>query len=134
MPDSTEVEAMWASRTSEGYKIDNIPFYARGISAEDIVSASPDADGMLRFGALVVPGQHSTIRLWFAKDSESEVDRIRQELRDMGCSSELSDLPRLVAVDIPPTVPYHIVKNALDSYETEGVLEYEESCLAVPSA
>lgn len=129
-PDSTEVEAMWAIPTIEGFKLDNIPFYAPGIAVGDIVSASPDPDGTLRFVSLVTPGQHSTVRLWFAKDRESEVHRIRQELRDLGCPSELSDLPRLVAVDIPPTISYDIVRSILDSYESDGVLEYEESCLA----
>lgn len=132
-PDSPELEAMWAIPTIEGFKLDNIPFYARGIAAGDIVSASPDPDGMLRFESLVTSGQHSTVRLWFAKDHESEVQRIRQELRDLGCTSELSDLPRLVAVDIPPTISYDVVRNVLDSYESDGVLEYEESCLANPT-
>ncbi|MDP2825168.1 MAG: DUF4265 domain-containing protein [Sulfuritalea sp.] len=129
---STEVESMWAIPTIEGFKVDNIPFYAHEISAGDIVSASPDPGGMLRFEALVTPSQHSTVRLWFAKDRESDVPRVRQELRDLGCPSELSDLPRLVAVDIPPTISYDIVRDLLDSYENVGLLEYEESCLGKP--
>jgi len=32
-------ERMWACKVGEGqYKIDNIPFYARGVSANDVVS------------------------------------------------------------------------------------------------
>lgn len=129
---SKEVESMWAIPTVEGFMLDNIPFYAREISAGDVVSASSDPDGMLRFEALVTPSRHSTVRLWFAKDCESEVPRVRQELRDLGCPSELSDLPRLVAVDIPPTISYDIVRNLLDGYEKIGLLEYEESCLGKP--
>lgn len=126
---STEVEAMWAIRTAEGFKLDNIPFYAREISAGDIISASPDPDGMLRFKTLITPSQHSTVRLWFTKGREDEVPHVRQALRDLGCPSELSDLPRLVAVDIPPTISYDIVRNVLNNYESDGLLEYEESCL-----
>lgn len=126
---SSELESMWAIPTIDGFKVDNIPFYAREVSVGDIVSASPDPGGMLRFKALITPSLHSTVRLWFANDRESEVPRVRQELRDLGCPSELSDLPRLVAVDVPPTISYEIVRNFLDNYENVGLLEYEESCL-----
>ena len=46
----------------------------------------------------------------------------------MGCPSEL-DLDRLVAVDIPPTVPYSDVRAYLEKNERLGVFEYEEGCL-----
>lgn len=124
-----EIESMWAIPTIGGFRIDNIPFYAREIATGDIVSAKRDTDGVFWFDTLLRASQHSTVRLWFAKNFENEVLRIRQELRSMGCPSELSDLNRLVAVDIPPTVPYDMVRDALEKYEREGLLEYEESCI-----
>ena len=126
---SKDLESMWAVPTADGFRIDNIPFFAYEIATNDIVSARRDTDGMLWFETLVKGSQHSTVRLWFAKDFENEVSRVRRELRNIGCSSELSDLNRLVAVDIPPTVPYSVVRDVLDKYECEGLLEYEESCL-----
>jgi len=133
---SKEVESMWAIPTENGFSIDNIPFYAQELALGDVIAASPDADGMLRFDRLVVTSNHSTVRLWFDEGSVDQVPRIRQELRDLGCSSELSNLPRLVAVDIPPTVPYVHIRNVLDRYEQAGLVEYEESCLVggTPSA
>ena len=127
--ESTEIESVWAIPIDNGYKIDNIPFYAREIALGDIVSARPDADSMLRFEELVEPSQHSTVRLWFAVGSEGEVPRVRQELRQMGCSSERSDLNRLVAVDIPPSVVYAQIHTRLSKYEQEGLREFEEACL-----
>ena len=129
VPGSIEVETLWAIPSANGFKLDNIPFFAREVSVGDVVSAKPDLDGMLRFGALVKASQNSTVRLWFAKNKENEVARVRQNLRDLGCSSEISDLPRLVAVDIPATISYAIVRKVLDEYEKVGLLEYEESCL-----
>ena len=130
---STEVEAMWAIPVNDGLKLDNIPFYVREIALGDIVAAQATLDGMLQFKAMVMPSLHSTVRLWFAQGRESEVPRVREELRGLGCPSELSDLPRLVAVDIPPTVLYDVVRNILDIYETDGLIEYEEACLATKS-
>lgn len=121
-----EVESVWAVPVSTGYRIDNIPFYAKEVAHNDIVMAEPDQDGMLRFIGLVAPSGHSTIRLWFA--NEADVAAVRDALRRMGCPSEL-DLSRLVAVDIPPSIPYPRVRDYLDQQERAGIFEYEEACL-----
>lgn len=123
---SVEIESVWAVPVQNGYQIDNIPFYAKEVAYGDIVSAKPDEDGMLRFTALVTASGHSTIRLWFA--NEMDVTPVRDALRGMGCPSEL-DLSRLVAVDIPPSIPYESVHTYLDQQESAGIFEYEEACL-----
>jgi len=129
-PSTVEIESMWAIPVDGGFKLDNIPFFVQGLALDDVVSAERDSTGMLRFTSVVSYGRHSTVRLWFAKEHEGQVSRVRQRLRELGCPSELSDLPRLVAVDIPPGVPYVNVQVVLDKYERDGVFEYEEACLA----
>jgi hypothetical protein len=49
-------------------------------------------------------------------------------MRALGCNSEL-DLPRLVAADVPPNIPYEQIRSYLDEKERAGVFEYEEGCL-----
>lgn len=120
------VESVWAIPVEQGYQIDNIPFYAKEVACNDVVSASSDEEGLLYFTGLIKASGHSTIRLWF--ESRVDVAEVRDTLREMGCSSEL-DLPRLVAVDIPPSVPYERVRTYFDQLECAGVLEYEEACL-----
>lgn len=124
--ENKEVESVWARPVENGYQIDNIPFYAMEIACNDVVSVKSDKNGMLHYAGLVAASGHSTIRLWFA--NETDVGRIRNELRAMNCSSEM-DLPRLVAVDIPPAVPYGNVRRYLDEQEAAGTFEYEEACL-----
>lgn len=121
-----DIESIWAVPTTHGYRIDNIPFYAKGVAYDDEIIAVPGEDGMLRFIELRSPGGHSTIRLWFA--NKADVKPVREALRAMDCSSEL-DLNRLVAVDIPPTVPYARVRAYLEQQEVAGVLEFEEGCI-----
>ena len=129
-PDQLEVESVWAVPVDGAYRIDNIPFYAQGIALGDLVAVSQDEDGMLRFRSLVLPSGHSTVRLWFPKDSDSnKVMEVRNQLRGMGCPSEVSDIPRLVAVDIPPSVSYKVVRQFLDEHEKLGAFEFEEACL-----
>jgi hypothetical protein len=67
------------------------------------------------------------VRLWFA--NENCVPQVRDELTRMKCASELSNLPRLLAVDIPESVPYAAVKAYLDQGEGAGTFEYQEACL-----
>lgn len=123
---AVDIESVWAIPVREGYKIDNIPFYAREVACNDVVSAQANEDGALCYTGLRVASGHSTIRLWFA--NEVNVTPVREHLRGIGCSSEL-DLPRLVAVDVPPSVPYSDVRAYLDAEEAAGILEYEEACL-----
>ncbi|MCD9127672.1 DUF4265 domain-containing protein [Luteimonas fraxinea] len=124
--ENPDIESLWATPVGKNYEIDSIPFYVRSVACGDMVSAVPDEEGALRFSGLVSASGHSTIRLWFAK--EEDVLKTRNELRVMGCPSEL-DLPRLVAVDVPPSVPYGEVRSYLDGKENAGVFEYEEACL-----
>jgi len=122
-----ETETMWVIRRDDGYEIDNIPFYVKELALGDVVGARPDASGVLWYSELIRPGGHSTIHLWFS--SEKEVESVREALRELGCSSEVSDLPRLVAVDVPPDVAYEKVKAFLKQGESAGRFEYQEACL-----
>jgi hypothetical protein len=121
-----EVESLWGLRRSKGVELDNIPFYARGVALGDVVAVKADPDGVLWFDGLVRASGHSTIRLWFAR--EDDVQSTCAELRTFGCSYE-GDLPRLVAIDIPPNVPYDSIREYLDRQEAASVFEYEEACL-----
>ena len=123
---SLEIESLWAVSKAGGYQIDSIPFCAKNIACNDIVSAEPDSGGMLWFKALVFASGHSTVRLWFA--DAGHVAAVRERLREMGCATEL-DLLRLVAVDIPPSTRYEAVHTYLEQQELAGVLEYEEACI-----
>jgi hypothetical protein len=122
-----ETETMWTIPREEGYEIDNIPFYVTELAVGDIVSAEQDTDGVLWYARLTRASGHSTIRLWFA--SQDDVQKTRDALTNLGCASEISDLPRLVAVDIPSTVPYDKIKAFLENGEKEGIFEYQEACL-----
>jgi len=122
-----EVETMWAIEREDGHEIDNIPFYVQSIALGDLVAAVPGDGGMLEFSRVTKSSGHSTVRLWFAR--EEDVSVVREELKRMGCSSEISNLSRLVAVDVPPTVSYAKVKAFLDEGEAAERFEYEEGCL-----
>ncbi len=129
-------EWLWASRVSDStFKIDNIPFFAKLISCGDIVAAEQTNMGII-FRELVQPSGHSTVRVIVHRCDRSDdqlhaaVEDVRQVLRVMGCSVELSHIPGLIAVDVPPEVNYESVAAFLSQKERDGLLGYEEACLA----
>lgn len=122
----TATEALWAQPCKEGFKLDNIPFYAYNLAYADIVSAV-EYDGLLFIDGLIKASKHSTVRLWF--QDIADVPLAREQLKSMGCGSEISNLPRLLAVDIPATVAYERVKAYMDQGQRQSIWEYEEACL-----
>ncbi len=120
-----EVESMWAERSGQYYRLDNIPFFARNVACNDLVSAKLDANGVLWFVRVVEPSSHSTIRI-FATNFD-DVERIRRELELLGCACELYNR-MLIAVDVPWNVSYELIREYLESFKARGEMEYQEAC------
>jgi hypothetical protein len=122
------VESLWALPVGEGlFKLDNIPFFATGVAVDDIVSAQEEG-GVLRYREVVQPSAHSTLRVIVY--DEAEVARVRALFSEKGCSTELSHIPGLIAIDVPPAVSLEALKPILDEGRAQERWDYEEACLA----
>ena len=120
-------ESLWAIDVGAGlYQIDNIPFFATGIALNDIVSAKLE-HGALQYEEVVRASGHSTLRV-IAYDT-SQMPAVRAFFEQMGCSTELSHLPSLVAIDVPPTVAFEPLRQVLASGREQDRWDYEEACL-----
>ncbi|HEX8436434.1 DUF4265 domain-containing protein [Archangium sp.] len=123
-------ETLWAVQVGEGlFKIDNIPFFVLGIAVEDVVSAVPE-EGVFRFKEVVHPSSHGTLRV--VVNDPADVPAVHALFQQMGCSTEQSHLPRLIAIDVPPSVSWNELKRVLDSGREQERWGYEEACLAEP--
>jgi len=123
-------ETLWAIKAGDGlFKIDNIPFFALGVAVNDIVSAVPE-ENAFRFKEVAQPSGHSTIRV--VVYDAADVAAVRTLFKQLGCSTELSHLPRLLAVDVPPSVSLAELKQVLESGRHQDRWGYEEACLAQP--
>ena len=121
-------ESVWATPVAQGlYRLGNIPFFARGVSYEDVVSAVRKDDGTLGFVEVVRPSGHSTLRVIVYE--ESDAPGLRHELEELGCDTEQSHIPNLFAVDVPPSVSLEAVRQLLDADTASEHWEYEEACL-----
>lgn len=125
--DIDSIESAWGVEVNEGYRLDNILFYTQNYSWNDIVSIQ-EKEGDLYVTGLLEEGGHSTINVLFKNDNE--VKQVRRELKELGCDSELSNSPNLIALDIPPNTDYSTIKNYLDKGELAERWEYQEACLS----
>jgi len=125
--DTAGYESMWVSEAEGGYRVDNIPFYAKGIAYGDIIAVEEE-DGAYYFEELVEASGHSTVRVVFF--DLSIMDEVKKKLLEIGCDWEgmKPDMP-LLAVDIPPSIDYSIVKEYLGSGRSAGLWDYQEACL-----
>jgi hypothetical protein len=119
-------ESVWAEPQDDGtYKIKNVPFYAKGVSCEDIVEAEPE-EGALMFKTVVRHNGHSTYRIYASSgrttpDVESLVGRLQQ----MHCDIEPAT-DKLVGVDVLPEADIYKVYEALADAERSGKIDFQE--------
>jgi len=106
------------------YRIDNSPWYVYGISNGDTVTAHAH-DGELVFDAVVERSGHSTFRV-IVRDPD-DVQAVRDEFRALCCPSELSDIPRLIAIDVPPGVHLGDLQMVLEGGKASDRWDYEEA-------
>ncbi|MET7931211.1 DUF4265 domain-containing protein, partial [Streptomyces sp. NPDC005349] len=70
------VESMWAVNLGDGtVRLDNTPWFVRGVASGDIIKVELDGDGVLWAGETVWPSQNCTIRLIVLKDDGSAAAR-----------------------------------------------------------
>ncbi len=104
---SAEVETLWAHDLgADRYRLDNSPFYAYGVSWEDVVYAPFDpTEGFPTFREVVWKSGNRTIRVILDPPAApgNESANLLNELVSLGCSCERAT-QSYVAVNIPPSV------------------------------
>ncbi len=122
-------DSVWAeSLGSERYRVESCPFFAYGISRDDVIRAdeAPGQGGPV-LDDVLEKGGHRTLRLTLGPSVElrsAQVQRILEKLIDLGCTHELLR-PRLVAIDLPPEVDLAVAAELLQAASTSGALSWE---------
>jgi len=125
-------ETLWARPLGGNrFRIQNVPFYACGISYDDVVEA-PTLDNQNVVRAVVQRGGHSTYRIFVTKDKS--LKRFREfwvPLERLGCTVERAT-ERLFGVDVPPESDIYKVYDLLQAGETALVWDFEEAHVGHP--
>ena len=124
-----EIETMWVRAIGDDkYVVDNIPFYVKLISLNDIVGGKKNAEGDLVFDSVVTSGGHSTIRI--VVFDQSKVAEVCQTCEGLKCSIEIADNKKLLAVDVPPHISWDHVIGRISSLAEAGLVDYEEASIS----
>jgi hypothetical protein len=120
---------LWAEPLGSGrYRVESCPFFAYGVSREDVVRAGEAAGREApRLEDVVEKSGHRTLRLALDPDvelSSTVVQRLLERLLELGCTHELYR-PKLVAIDLPPDADLAVVAELLQTHAREGSLVWE---------
>jgi hypothetical protein len=126
-------ETMWAEDTANGaYRLRNIPFYAMGVSLDDLINARQEEDQLV-FSGVIARGGHSTYRV-FLRDTttDAQFSRLWEALERLGCSYE-GATKRLIAIDVPPEADIHAAYKILQQGEAVGLWDFQEGHCGHPT-
>lgn len=123
-------ERVWARDLGRNlYRLDNTPWFVRGVSCYDVVEARAGSPGELPLVRHVVEhGGHLTLRVvpLGAGDRRSRLLATRDALRPLGVSAEVDQDHGILAVGVPGNVDLASLKRRLDQGTADGLWEYEE--------
>nr|WP_199000840.1 DUF4265 domain-containing protein [Flavobacterium sp. ASV13] len=125
-------ETMWAEiiDLEKGYfKLDNIPFFGPLIATDDIFRAEYDENEKYFIHRETIENSGNSIVQVLILEEGFDKEIIREKLKAIDCISEgLNDT--FFAVEITRNVDYALVKNLLNEYESQAVIEFAEPCLS----
>lgn len=123
-------EGLWAEQVGPDlYRLDNTPWYARGVSYNDIVRAVPGDDGRLEAVGVEQAGGHMTIRLIPSGpgDRAELMPAVGDAFRALGASWEGDQTEGILAIDIPPSADHPELKRILVEGYVADRWDYKES-------
>jgi hypothetical protein len=130
--ENTVVETMWAEiiDLEKGYfKLDNIPFFGPLIATDDIFFAEYDEDEEQLVYRKTIESAGNSILQVVILEKGFDKEIIREELKSINCVSEgLNEA--LFAVEVLRDTDYSIVKDLLNQYELQEIIEFAEPCLS----
>ncbi|WP_085936740.1 DUF4265 domain-containing protein [Enhydrobacter aerosaccus] len=128
-------ESIWAEPVSGRsllFRVANSPFFARGISHNDVVKALPTEDGLVfDFDRVVERSGHSTYMI-LAESDGSRFWTCWDALERKGCSYESTHIDLsvgrrlLLSVDVPSSADVREVYDLLERGEADQVWLFQE--------
>jgi uncharacterized protein DUF4265 len=123
-PNADDIETLWATPVDTNhYQLDNSPFFAYGVSWQDVVEAAPSEDRFLEYIRCVKKSGNRTVRIIFEdyRSDEQPAKEVLRGLQNLGCSYEGMQ-PRMISVNVPPKASLGVVTDFLNK---QSGLEWE---------
>lgn len=124
-----EADVVWAESLGNGrFRVESCPFFAYGVSREDVVRVTGRSPGEApEVEDVLAKSGHRTLRVALDPETELRDTRVRHLLAglvELGCTHE-SLPPKIVAVDVPPAVDLASVVAALEALARQRRLLWE---------
>jgi hypothetical protein len=124
-----EADWLWAEPLgSDRFRVESCPFFAYGISRDDVVLAvEPRGGDAPRLEDVMEKGGHRTLRMALdpaAELSHRPVQELLEALLELGCTHEALR-PKIVAIDLPPQVDVAVVTGLLQARVRDGLILWE---------
>ncbi|MET7778798.1 MULTISPECIES: DUF4265 domain-containing protein [Streptomyces] len=126
------VESLWAVDQGDGtMRLDNIPWFVRGIACGDVVAVEPDEEDVPWAGEVVRRSENCTIRLIVLREGGTGAARqsVINAFRELGVDGEGIEQFRMVALDVPPTADLAKVQGLLNQGVAKEWWHMEEGCI-----
>ncbi|MEW2458906.1 DUF4265 domain-containing protein [Streptomyces albus] len=126
------VESLWAVDLGDGtVRLDNTPWFVRGVASGDIVQVEIDDDGLRWGGETIRASENCTIRLIVLKDGGSAAARqtVLEAFHRLGTTGEGIEQFRMVALDVPPEANIPRIRKLLEHGAAREWWHWEEGCV-----
>lgn len=124
-------EALNARRESNGFALENTPFFVTGIALGDRVDGTPvqGLSDKFIFSRVIESSTSKAISIIFLDPEVKEI--VYQELKRRGCYCEYGEFGKadelqMLAVSVPDSCDYESVARYLAEHEADGRLSYAE--------
>lgn len=128
-----ESEGMWAEPVDgDRYRVENTPWFVRGLACGDVIEARTDEDAMLWATEGVSSSGHLAIRVipFRAGPLGGSAEAVLEAFEALGVSGEGAEpVFPIVALDVAPEADWQAVKALLVAGEEDGRWSYEEGCV-----
>lgn len=127
-------ERMWAAPVGPDlYRLDNAPWFVRGVAAGDVVRAVAEHENEWpTFVEVVSWSGNCTVRVIpsAAGALEGDLSRVLDLFKPLGVTGEGDGVHPIVALTITPDLDLAAIKNLLRRGVAEGWWDYEEGCVS----
>lgn len=119
-------ETLWGEKIDRDiYRIDSIPFFAKGISFDDVVKVKTNKDNRLVYQKTILKGNYCTYRVVFDENINSkEKNKYLNLLQNYG-DVEIYEEKDLYALSVPKKKVHELYK-ILSQLERDKILDFEE--------
>lgn len=126
------VESVWAEKVDgDVVRLDNVPWFVRGVANGDLIRVEPGADGLLWAAEHLQWSGNCTIRVVSFRTGplHGSLQRVLDAFRPFGVTGEGAQQFGLVALEVPPGADLVAVQRVLRAGARDGWWEYEEGCV-----